>query len=460
MISEKNKIHIILFMVSLTLFWISYDFHLFGDNIVHIGRPANHFYKNGLFNWVLDVSIDTGQPQLVPFLINLGWILVGKSMATTHILYIPLVYGVLYQLFKLCSYFFSSTYLRVLSFALVFVEPTFTTHLLLINGEIFLTFFFLLSINTYLQKNNVLKIIAISILSLVSYRAMLVCIGLFFFELIHIKDRKDFKSLLFHYTVAAIPAAVYILWRYFYIGWISYHDEYPWLSHRQNVDLKGFFRNFIILFHRYLDFGKIILIPLTVLLLLKLKKVNFKSYKSLFWMAFLPVLPVIITSLKITNPMGHRYFLISYSIFIILFLKIAVEYKYFKIVYFVAFLSLIGGNFWIYPKDIAQGWDSSLAHIPYYHLKGEVLEFIEKEKIPMEEIASFSSNVSVIDNIYFNDDNRSFSSFNIDSKYVIYSNVYNLSDGDLEILKNEYSIIKRFEKNRIYVDLLQKVPFN
>ncbi|PQB06509.1 hypothetical protein BST83_04525 [Polaribacter filamentus] len=112
---------------------------------------------------------------------------------------------------------------------------------------------------------------------------------------------------------------------------------------------------------------------------------------------------------------------------------------------------LVSGNLWLYPREISQGWDATLAHVPYHSLRIEAIDYLNKEKIDVDKVASFFPNLTTLDNIDFRGDQRSFENFNTVNKYVFYSNVYNLTDSEYEILDTNYRILQEFNKNNITV---------
>jgi hypothetical protein len=164
------------------------------------------------------------------------------------------------------------------------------------------------------------------------------------------------------------------------------------------------------------------------------------------------VIFIISISLFATNTFGHRYFTVSYIGFIIFsFLLITEFYKSKKIIYFFLFLGLLSGNLWIYPKKISQGWDATLAHVPYHSLRLEAIDYLNKEAIKIEEVASFFPNYTTLDLINFGGNQHSFSKFNGKNKYVFYATVYNLSDKELNKLDKNYAILKQFNNFNIHI---------
>jgi hypothetical protein len=119
-------------------------------------------------------------------------------------------------------------------------------------------------------------------------------------------------------------------------------------------------------------------------------------------------------------------------------------------------VSITTGNLWIYPEKIAQGWDSTLGHLPYFKIRKQALEYIDKQGIDFSEVQSFFPNNSSIDDFDLNNDKRQFTDFNNGSEYVIYSNVFNISDEDYGLVKNQYSVIKHFKNGLLYMDICKK----
>ena len=154
--------------------------------------------------------------------------------------------------------------------------------------------------------------------------------------------------------------------------------------------------------------------------------------------------------------MGHKYYIASYISIVLLAFMLIQEYKRVKIIFLLLWSSLILGNFIVYPDSFAQGWDSSLAHLPYWDLREKGIQYMDKNKLPIAETASFFPNATAIDNVDLNGNNRSFIGFTGKENFVFYSNVYNLSDEDLKTLHENYHIIQTFEKRNVRVEILKK----
>jgi hypothetical protein len=84
--------------------------------------------------------------------------------------------------------------------------------------------------------------------------------------------------------------------------------------------------------------------------------------------------------LPFANPVAHRYYLPVFVLAIPFFsLNLSgwigglCRLKA-NLVIGSLLLFQLAGNFWIYPDTVAQGWDGSLAHLPYFELRKAVLQ--------------------------------------------------------------------------------------
>ena len=167
------------------------------------------------------------------------------------------------------------------------------------------------------------------------------------------------------------------------------------------------------------------------------KESLFNKYKNIFFVVFGLLIFLVSknyemfwdTVLFASNTIEHRYFTVSYIGFIIFsFLLIAEFYKSKKKNYFFLFIGFLSENLCIHTKKIAQGWHATLAHVPYHSLRLEAIDYLNKEGIKIEEVASFFPNCTTLDLIQNSLNQHRFSEFKGKNKYVFYATVYNISD--------------------------------
>ena len=263
------------------------------------------------------------------------------------------------------------------------------------------------------------------------------------------------KFLVF-YFLASLPAFIFIVWRLATKGWLQTHPDSPWAGLWQFASPQIFFKNCVILVWRYLDFGRVfIFLFLLISIIIYGKKIfNSTKNKQLLLLSISSVIFIIIISLFATNTFGHRYFIVSYIGFTLLSVLVVFEfYKSKKIIFTLLFLGLLTGNLWIYPKDVSQGWDATLAHIPYHSLRIDAINYLDDRHIKIKNVATFFPNYNTLNTINLSGDTRSFSKFNGKNEYVFYATVYNISDEDLRKLNKNYIILKQFSNLNINITI-------
>ena len=127
-------------------------------------------------------------------------------------------------------------------------------------------------------------------------------------------------------------------------------------------------------------------------------------------------------------------------------------------IFSISLISLLLGNFWVYPEKIAQGWEASLAHLPFYNLQLEMNNYLDEHKIPYHEVGTTFPILGKHDVIFLNGDNRAFQSKNVGKdKYVLYSNSMNdFSDKEIELLHVDYQVVKTLNSPTVYIQLFER----
>ena len=118
-------------------------------------------------------------------------------------------------------------------------------------------------------------------------------------------------------------------------------------------------------------------------------------------------------------------------------------------------LALATGSFWVYPKHVAQGWDGTLAHLPYYELRNQMITFIDEKKIPYENIGTEFPNKGAFDFYDLSQRTEGFAEKDFETNdYIFYSNVMNdFTDEELHQLGVNWQLIKSFKRGFIEVNL-------
>ena len=460
--SKRNKFLFFLLIGGLILL-VSNNYGMFDDDILFGSKMGNQLYYNSLFNWNMPDSFDPGHPPFLAFILSIFWRTFGHHLWVSHLAILPFMVGFFYQLHDFISYFIKNKILCFFAFLLIIIDPSLSTCFVLVNMEIITLFFFFLTLNGLLNNNKNIKFIGLFFLSIVSYRSMMLFGGLFLFDIFNklLFNKEKIKSIfnnkfLSIYIFGCLPGVTFVIWRLLTKGWLQTHPNSPWSGLWYFVDFKYFVKNFIVLIWRYLDFGRIfiMLFIISSFLFFGKKILLSKKNKQLLLLSICSILFIAITILSVTNTVGIRYFIVSYiCLNFFAFLILIQFFKKRKIIYTVLFLGLITGNFWIYPKEISQGWRATLGHIPYHSLRLEAIDYLNNEHIEVSEVGSFFPNYTTLDLIDFKKDQRTFAKFNGNNAYIFYSSVYNLSEEEHDLINNNYILLKQFHKFNTIINI-------
>ena len=463
-VSGEIKLRTGIFVLSVLYFFISLNEGMFWDNVLFASRMGNYLFEHSIFNWYIPDRFDPGHPPLLASIQVIGWKILGHHLWVSHLMMWPFVFGFLFQLNIFLSRYIPDIRKRIFGMILILADPTLSAELVLVSPEIIQLFAFFLALNAIHRNKQIVKVAGLALLGIAFFRGMMLCAGIFIYELVKYTwlEKKGFKNFfnlktILTYLLGSIPAVIYVSWRLLTKGWLQSHPDSPWAECWQMADFAHFIKNIFLIGHRYLDFGRIFIFIFLFFMLIKTKNwLKDSKHKEIILLGISSVFMVVITTLLSTNAFGHRYFIVSYISFILLAYLFLLEFiKKRKWVYVMLFALLFSGNLWIYPREIAQGWSASLAHMPYFSLRDEAIQYIDEQDLNIEDFATFFPNMAKLDDVDLKGDKRSFSVFDGQNPYVFYSNVFNLSDEEYHMLDN-YEEMKRFEKFRIKIILMKK----
>lgn len=469
----KKKIHSIPvisgFLLVVILFCITLKNSFFWDTIQLGSKHAGFYYSQNFSSLLLPDSIDSGHIPAFGMLLALAWKVFGRSLLVSHLFMLPFVLGILWQLRKLTAKIIPDKYAGW-AFLLVLIDPTLLSQMTLVSPDVVLVFFFLSGWNSILENKKFLLSLSITCLFLVSMRGMMVSFCLLLLDVgqnisFSQKVKPVIRSLL-QRSLIYLPALVIMLsfsvYHYQQKEWIGYHEDSPWAGSFERVGFSGLLHNMGILVWRIIDFGRIGIWAILLFMLYKFRGHTFVRKESrvlaVFFLILLVFLPLNMVWAK--NLLGHRYLLPVFLAFALLCASLLfssdMSKKLRRALVTLWIMVLLGGNLWVYPVKISQGWDATLGHLPYYKIRQQAIEYIDQQNIEFSSVQSFFPNVSTMDETDLNGDYRKFSSFTNDQEYVLYSNVFNVSDEEYHIIHNDYTVIRQFKKGFLYFNLCRK----
>ncbi len=439
----------------------------FWDKDIIISKRAFWFYENN-FSLLLPNSIDGGYTPVLSILLASLWKIFGINLKVGHYLMLPFIIGLTYQLYVFMKYIFKNERYIILTLILITVDTTFLSQVVVVSSDLILLFFFFLSVNSILGKKRNLLIISLTGLSLIHTRGVISCFIVFCFDYYYCKTHhqenhlRSLSKTILQYLPAFFIYLAFLIYHYKTTGWNFHHEDSAWAGCFETVDFRGFLRNILIVIWRLVDFGRLFFWVCGFYFLAFFIKNKIKADESIRMLMVLIIISLIfnLPSMLIYKVMaGHRYLMVVFILLTIIISYILFEKSYNRklipYIYILLLTGLLSGSFWIYPDKVAKGWDATIAHMPYYHLRKKMIEYIDSEGIPFKEIGSEVPNITKQKFIDLSDDNRAFSLKDFAKhRYIFYSNIYNMfTDEEIDTLKNKWTVQKEFRCLGVYVRL-------
>jgi hypothetical protein len=450
------------FFTVLTL-WVSGN-GFFWDTILLSSKYAHWFIETNFTSFILPKELDAIHPPTFGLYLAVFWKIFDKSLFVSHIAMLPFLLGIVWQVYLLSNFFFQKKHL-FLVILFVLADTTFLGQSTLVSPDVALVFFFLLSVTSILYRKRLLLIAGLFCLSFISIRGMFAAVAIYSYDIwlnnSSLSIKLIFKTAinrLIDYIPMTILVLVFLYYHYKVLGYIIPKDSTNWTGHYDAVGLKGIIYNIGILSWRLVDFGRIFIYLFLAAFMMNYLRKRFVADQKLKLLIMFFVLFILINSpylLFFKQPILHRY-LMTANIFcsmILLYIlfESGLKIKLSRWIYVISLAGLISGNFWIYPDHIAKGWDSTLAHLPWYKIRTEMIRFIETKKIPIDQVGTEFPNKATFENIDLNGRNISFPEKNMQVQpYIFYSNIFNdFSDQELNDLKTNWIIIKEIKRSGV-----------
>lgn len=408
--------------------------HIFFGDMVQFASRHPHFFLENSFNTIyLPNNLDSGHPPLFGIYIAFTWLLFGKSLMVSHFAMIPFLLVIAYQVLKLLSRWFSGINL-VFASLLMLIEPTLLAQSMLVSPDVVLMALFITSINLYLDKKYYLLAFILIPLGLISLRGMMVLFAAFISVVFSNWNSSNFinqlKLTILYFTPAVAIAFTWLYLHYQHTGWIGFHSDSPWASSFQRVSSFQMAKNTFLFTWRMLDFGRITVIIFAFVIFWKGQNI-YKSNRSLVIAILVSIVVFAMNTLFADGLVGHRYYLPIYFLVLLFVLKnsstIFSNYQFST--FLIIFCSFLIGSVLVYPKKVAMGWDATPAHLPYYNLRSNAITFLNEKNIPLASVASGFPNLDSREILELNGDSSKFISYaDSNSKYILYSNIFNFPD--------------------------------
>ena len=470
----KNHFILISLLVFFTVLVFYSSSHVFFWDTIQLGSKQAHFFFENNFQYLLlPNEIDSGHIPSFGIYLAFLWKLFGKTLFVSHLAMLPFVWGIVWQSYILIKRFIPKKFIGI-ALLIFLADPTLLSQLTLISPDVPLVFFFLLALNAILKKQRWFLMLALSGLFVISLRGVMVSVAILAIDIIFNVKFQNLKSLIIvlaKNSLAYLPGLFLFVGFSFYHyaakGWIGYHDDSPWAAFFQKVSLSGVLRNILILGWRLIDFGRIFIWGITLVLLIIYRRSLYssdlgKKTMIIFLVTFLSLAGQIIW---FNNLVAHRYLLPVFLSFNLLALYLLFSFvsseKLKQIISAIWLIGLITGNFWVYPDKVAQGWDSTLAHLPYYDLRSDIIDYLHENNIDIRDVGSDFPMTGPFKHLDLSDNLAAFPDKNFEhQKYILYSNIFNdFSDAQIDELQSNWKVVHRIHRCQVFFILYQKPQF-
>ncbi|MBL0083311.1 MAG: hypothetical protein IPP37_13190 [Saprospiraceae bacterium] len=454
-------------LVYVVLVYCSLDHIFFWDTVQLASKQAHHFYEGSMFDFLLPNDIDSGHLPFMGWMLAWAWKIVGKTLWISHLAMVPWLLLLIYQLHLFAQKVVSISWSPILA-SLLLLDPTLLAQGSLISPDIILIGAFFLALNGmwFKQKSSILTGSTLCVLA--SNRGAMVVAALVLWQIyLNWADgKKNIRSLipdLLPFLPSIILFFAFQLYHFWSKGWIGYHDQSPWAASFNPVTGLQLLKNMGIIGWRLADFGRWMVGAILLAGLLKWWPTirDDGTLKRLFYLLAFLSLFLLPSMVLHTGLSGHRYLLPIILVLLMIavrwiFLTQNVRFQYITIS--LLGLSLLTGHCWIYPKGIAQGWDASLAHWPYYELRSKMNQYMHQNKINIGEVGCSFPNLA--EQKYLDLSPSTVKHANKDllhNSYFLYSNLYNdVSTEDFQMLENDFNVIHSLDDKGIYLILYQR----
>lgn len=439
----------------------------FWDSILLASRYGQWYYATDLKTIFVPQEI-AGYPPLFGMFMALSWKFLGKTVAVSHLVMLPFVLGIVYQVLRLCRKFFAAKP-AIFAAILLLADPTLLAQSAQVAPDVLLVFLYLFCLNKLLENNRWVYMLALVLLGMLSPRGTIAVSLLFVTDVLLCifakkSDRPIPLSLLFSYVPAGLLVLLWQYLHYQHFGWIGYNPQSSWGEYSKFAGFSGMARNLAIIAWRMLDFGRVALWLVFIFSAVSFFRRNPKlpaELSRLFTLFVVPFFGFSLVFLPFNNPIGHRYYLVPFLLFALLVYYLLLQLqsrKLRRILYTFMLLSLASGHFWVYPEGIAKGWDASLAHLPYFELRKEALQYLDKNHIPREQVGSDYPNLSPESQTDLTTDNRRLKSKDLATdQFVLYSNVFNsFTDEEIAALKTNWQPVESWKRGQVFLFLYRR----
>lgn len=449
---------VILIFIDKPFFW----------DTVNLGSRYGQWYLSTSFSELLPpAKINSGNPPFWGMYLGLWWSALGKHLAVAHLAMLPVLCALTYYYLSVADYFLGRHYLWW-ALILLLIEPTMLSQASLCGPDVALVMFYFMTLHAILNDKWVLQAIAMCGLAMMSSRGIMVLPAVLMTDIAiryFYKERELGFFVLYRYLPVAGVVLLWLLFHFLETGWVGFNQSsMPWAGSFIKVDVWGIFRNLLILGWRLMDFGRVFIWftgAICTWFFIRSQPRIQPNLRALIACLVMPLLVYGPIMMAFRDLLAHRYLLILFLLFGLLVLY-GIRYlpnnKWVWSLGSLVFIGLLTGHLWVYPVAVAQGWDASLAHQPYFGVRADMLQYMNEEDISPTEVSTHFPMVAGVHDTDLYETGQPFVNANGQGfgtkKYTLHSNVNNdFSDEELAALSRDWKMVKEYKSAWVFMRL-------
>ncbi len=469
---SNRVLYLIAFAFYAILFFLSKGVPYFWDSVLFSSRVPQFFYENGLNNLILPDGIDSGHPPFYSLLHAGMWKLLGQKLWVGHLLTACFSFFLAVQWIQLCRKWLPSSMVW-LGLLFLFLEPTLLAQSVLTSPEIPLITFMLWALNSLLNKNYMVATIAMGLMVMTSTRGSVWLFILFLFQAYAVFKIEKVGFSIKPFLCFVLPGVVTIAWlayHYTQTGWLGLNPNGNWAKYTANAALTDLPFNIATLAHRFFDFGRAAVAMLLILLIFRYRSSketslakSFSKEQKLTWALFFFGLLVLgILSVMKSYSTHHRYYILLYLLLSISAIQLLYKLQNKRLrTLFIALCAaaLVAGHGIVYPQNISQGWDSSLAFLNGISAKNKVEADMKKLGIDKSQVQAVFPFRHSNHNLYLDGDKKPYANYwdKGNEQYLLWSNVSNdFPDELIDELRSGWTEVSAHCQRNVCVELYRK----
>lgn len=450
-------------LIVLWVWLLSCQHPFFWDTVQLSSRQAQWYYDQQFQQLLLPDEIDSGHPSGFGMYLAVIWFLFGQSILLSHVAVFPFLVLILSGIFRLSKILnnYWSNYLPLL----LVLDSVFLSQASLVSPDLALLAFFIWGLIAVLQKRPTLLIFCTLGLASISLRGMMAVLALYLFQVFSAEGQNWRKPRIclqhiWPFIPAGVLAVAFLSYHSWAKSWVGFHADSPWRESFNVLGLKGVFKNGFILGWRIADYGRIFLLLALLGLWLKLGKGWNRR----------PFFPLLVITLLIQTPHfllfqgvnAHRYLLPFFLALSLFFVQVLQQSQILprskRLIMVLVLIGLASGNLWLYPRGIAQGWDSTPRHWAHFVLREQVIQYLDAQQIPLENVGTTFPEIGPL---HWRDLSKRLDGFSpLDlhqNQYVYYSSVMNdFSDEERATLFDDWKKVLVLKKAGLHTILFKK----